>query len=295
MPKSLLSRFQGALVGMSAGQKARAGKADPDHSLGNTFKNYVLLTGASIESIIHCRAVHLDDWLLTTNRLISEDQILIAILPVALYLHEDIPRLQATIQEIGVRHALDPESVASMLFLATGLAYLLTERCPPDQFVPQVLATISSASSTESLVYNQIQLIHEQVVINPVPTNITQMIGSIALAQQPYLLPMAMATYCFLCNPTSLPLATQRAAHIPQQSPLTLALTGLLVGAAQGVTVIPPSWFISAVSSQELLMPLAARLFATWAGVYPSEISLPDNYQAIAAPAVIQKRSSKKS
>ncbi len=277
---------------MSAGQQARAGRADPENSLSNTFKNYVLLTGASIESIIHCRAVHLDDWLLTTNRLMSTDQILIAVLPVALYLHADIPRLQATVQEIGVRHALDPESVASMLFLATGIAYLLTEHCQPEQFVPQVLATMPAA---ESLVYKQIQLIHEQVVINPVPTNITQMIGSIAMAQQPYLLPIAMATYCFLCNPTNLRLATQRAAHIPQQSPLTLALTGLLVGATQGITAIPPSWYVSDVSSYELLMPLAARLLATWAGVYPSGISLPDNYCAIAAPAVMQRRSGQKS
>lgn len=283
---SLLSRFEGALVGLSAAQQARLSQTNAADALRSTFKNYVLLTGASIESIIHCRAVKLDDWQLTTNRLISDDQIMVAILPIALYLHEDIPRLQATVQQIGSLYQLDAETIASMTFLVTGIAYLLTERCPTSDFIPQIL---SGAVSPDTLVYQQMQLIHDQVIVNPAPPNITQLIGAINLAKQPYLMPISMATYCFLCNSTSLRLATQRAAHIPQQPPLTLALTGMLVGAAQGLSSIPPSWCISDGSVTELLIQLSGRLLAAWAGVYPTAMGI-EHHQAIAAPHVLQKR-----
>jgi ADP-ribosylglycohydrolase len=288
--KSLLSRFQGAFVGMSAAHEARGGAFHPTDALSNTFRNYGLLVGASVDSIIHCRDVQLADWLTATSRLITDDQMAIAILPIAIYLHEDLPRLQSIIQEIGEIHDLDDDSVASMMFLASSMAYLLTERCQPTNFIPQVLA---SWPVDDSLVVKQLQLVHQQVMVDVVPTNITQLIGAIALAQQPYLMPIAMATYCFICNPTNLRLATQRAVHIPQQSPLTLALTGILVGAAQGMDAIPPSWYISDIANTEVLMPLAARLLATWAGVYPVGMRLPDNSQAIAAPGVIQKRPGK--
>jgi hypothetical protein len=283
---SLLSKFEGALVGLSAAQQARLSQTNAVDVLRSTFKNYVLLTGASIESIIHCRAVNLADWQLATNRLISDDQIMVAILPIALYLHEDIPRLQATIQEIGNFYKLDSETMASMTFLVMGIAYLLTERCSTSDFIPQILAESLSA---DTLVYQQLQLIQNQVILNPVPSNITQLIGKITLANQPYLMPIAMATYCFLCNPTSLRLATRRAAHIPQQPPLTLALTGMLVGAAQGLSSIPPSWCISDGSVTELLIQLSDRLLAVWAGVYPTAMGI-EHHQAIAAPNVLQKR-----
>jgi ADP-ribosylglycohydrolase len=286
MQTSLLSRFQGSLVGMSVAQQARVGVFDPTDSLGSTFKNYALLTGASIESIIHCRGLNLDDWLFSTNRLIDNDQILIAVLPIVMYLHEDIPSLQSTIQKIGELQRLDPESIASMMFFATSMAYLLAERCQLPDLIPQVLSALPSG---ETLVYQQIQLI-QQIVVNSAPSNITQLIGEISLAQQPYLMPIAMAIYCFLCNPTNLRLTTQRAAHIPQQSPLTLALAGILVGAAAGMTAIPPSWYVKDISGIELLMQLSVRLLATWAGVYAPGTRLPENYQAIAAPDIIQRR-----
>jgi hypothetical protein len=287
MQQSLLSRFEGALVGMSASQQARMGKSSATENLRNTFRNYVLLTGASIESILHCRGVNLADWQQATNRLISDDQIMVAILPIALYFHDDLPRLQTTIQEIGHLHQLDAESIASMMFLAMSIAFLLTERCPLPDLIPQILST---SLVPASLVYQQLQLIHDQVMVNPVPTNITQLLGAITQANQPYLMPIAMATYCFLCNPTSVRLATQRAAQIPQQPPLTLALTGMLGGAAQGLTSIPPSWCIRDGSVTELLIQLSAKLLTVWSGAYPAAMRLPESAQAIAAPGVIQKR-----
>ncbi len=285
--QTLLSRFEGALVGMSAAQQAQMGKPGSIENLRNTFRNYVLLTGASIESIMHCRAVDLADWQQATHRLMSDDQVMVAILPIALYLHDDLPRLQATIQEIGSMHKLDAESIASMLFLATSITVLLTESCSPSDFIPCILAT---TLPPESLVYRQMQLIHDQIMVNPLPTNITKLIGAITQAQQPYLMPIAMATYCFLCSPTNVRLATQRAAHIPQQPPLTLALTGILGGAAHGLNAIPPSWCISDGSVTEMLIHLSTKLLRVWSGVYSPEMRWPESTQAIAAPGVIQKR-----
>jgi hypothetical protein len=63
----------------------------------------------------------------------------------------------------------------------------------------------------------------------------------------------------------------------------------MLVGAAQGLSSIPPSWCIRDGLVTELLIQLSGRLLAAWAGVYPTAMGI-DHHHAIAAPDVLQKR-----
>jgi ADP-ribosylglycohydrolase len=295
MRHSILIKIQGGLAAMYIAQQVSLSKLDRDASdearqqERDTFKNYALLVGASMESIIHCREMRLQDWLATTSRLSTPDRLAIAIVPVAMYLQEDIPKLQETLYAIGKYHQLDPENIASLVFLGTVVAYLITEKVPLHQLIPKVLETLSLSNDVLS---KQLKLIQDY--LHPTngeeftPTNIPELIAKIAQSKQSYLLPVAMATYCFLCTPTSFQVAVQRAAQIPGQPSLTLALTGVLVGTYQGLSCIPTSWYNNGSRGADQLTQLADRLISTWAGAYNPGLGLLDRSNVVASPAMIQ-------
>jgi hypothetical protein len=297
MQQSILNKIQGGLAGMYISQQVSLAMIDREHPKGDelrqqerdTFKNYALLAGASMESIIHCRGMKLEDWLVTTNRLTNTDRLPIAIIPVAMYLQEDIPKLQQTLRLIGRRNELDPENVSTLVFLGTIIAMLLGERASLDQLIPKVLANLPSVKDALT---KQISSIQEYLAPTPDgapnPTSIPELISKIALSDQTYLLPAAMATYCFLSTPHSLQMAVQRAAQIPGQPSLTLALTGVLVGTYRGLGCIPTSWYANGSRGAEQLIQSADRLVATWAGAYQPVVGAFSTANAIAATAVIQ-------
>jgi hypothetical protein len=296
MQQSILNKIQGGLAGMYISQQVSLAMVE-NNAHGDelrqrereTFKNYALLAEASMESLIHCRGMKLEDWLTTTNRLTTPDRLPIAIAPIAMYLQEDLPQLQKTLRLIGRRNELDPENTSTLVFLGTIIALLLSERTSLDQLIPAVLATLPSPKDALS---QQLLSIQEYLAFaadgSPRPTTITELIAKIALSNQSYLLPAAMATYCFLATPHSLQMATQRAAQIPGQPSLTVALTGLLVGTYRGVSCIPTSWYANGNRGAEQLIQSADRLVATWAGAYQPVVGSFSVANAIAATAVLQ-------
>jgi ADP-ribosylglycohydrolase len=295
MQQSLLTKLQGGLTGMYIAQKVRMAYSEGHgpseenfrQQQKNAFKNYALLAGASVESIIHCRSVNIEDWTVATNRLLEGDGHGIAIVPIAMYLHDDVPLLQSTIQAIGDRYHLDKITVDSLLFLGTALAYMLGDRATPETLIPKVL---ESLPGNDSRLADQLKLVHECAIesIAERPSTISEMIATISQRQQPYILPVAMASYCFLCTPTNYKLAIQRSAQIPRQPFVTLAMTGILVGTYNGLVAVPPSWYAEGLRGADQLMQSAERLLATWAGLYqPGGQSLPG---VVAAPGIMQRR-----
>jgi ADP-ribosylglycohydrolase len=294
MQQSVLNKIQGGLAGMYISQQVSLTTIEQNtdelrQRERETFKNYALLAEASMESLIHCRGMELEDWLTTTSRLATPDRLPIAIVPVAMYLQEDIPQLQQTLRLIGRRNELDPENTSTLVFLGTMIALLLGERAKLDQLIPAVLATLPSRKDALS---EQLLCIQEYLDLtpdgSPTPTSITELIAKIALSNQSYLLPVAMATYCFLSTPQSLQMAVQRAAQIPSQPSITLALTGLLVGTYRGLSCIPTSWYTNGSRGAEQLIQSADRLVATWAGAYQPVVGSFSVANAIAATAVLQ-------
>ncbi len=296
MQQSVLNKIQGGLAGMYISQQVRLAMAEQGingdelrQRERDTFKGYALLAEASMESLIHCRGLKLEDWLTTTGRLTTPERLPIAIVPVAMYLQEDIPQLQQTLRLIGRRNELDPENTATLVFLGTMIALLLGERVTLDRLIPAVLATLPSRKDALT---EQLLSIQEYLALTadgaPTPTSITELIAKIALSNQSYLLPAAMATYCFLSTPHSLQLAVQRAAQIPGQPALTLAITGVLVGTYRGLSCIPTSWYANGSRGADQLIQSADRLVAAWAGAYQPVVGSFSVANAIAATAVMQ-------
>jgi ADP-ribosylglycohydrolase len=297
MQQSILDKIQGGLAGMYVSQQVSLTMVNLENPQSDelrqrvreAFKNYALLAGASMESLIHCRGLKLDDWLVSTSRLTNPERLPIAIVPVAMYLQEDLPLLQQTLHLIGQNNDLDPENISTLVFLGTAIAMLLGERTTPDRLIPDVLENLSSSKNSLS---EQLSLIQEYLALTPdtvpTPSNIPELIAKISLSNQAYLLPVAMATYCFLSTPHSLQIAVQRSAQIPGQPALTLALTGVLVGTYRGLGCIPTSWYVNGSRGAEQLIQSADRLVATWAGAYQPGVGYFGPANTIAATAVIQ-------
>jgi hypothetical protein len=157
MQQSVLNKIQGGLAGMYISQQVRL--AMVEHSTNGdelrqrereTFKSYALLAEASMESLIHCRGLKLEDWLTTTSRLTTPDRLPIAIAPIAMYLQEDLPQLQQNLRLIGRRNELDPENTATLVFLGTMIAMLLGERTSLDRLIPSVLAALPNTKDALS-------------------------------------------------------------------------------------------------------------------------------------------------
>ena len=296
MQQSVLNKIQGGLAGMYISQQVRLAMVEQSANSDElrkqereTFKSYALLAEASMESLTHCGGLKLEDWLTTTSRLTTPDRLPIAIVPLAMYLQEDLPQLQQTLRLIGRRNELDPENTSTLVFLGTMIAFLLNERAPLDQLIPAVLETLPSRKDALS---EQLLSIQEYLDLpadgSPTPTSITELIAKIALSNQSYLLPAAMATYCFLSTPHSLQMAVQRAAQIPGQPSLTLAITGVFVGTYRGLSCIPTSWYANGSRGADQLIQSADRLMATWAGAYQPVVGSFSVANAIAATAVMQ-------
>jgi hypothetical protein len=300
MQKSLITKLQGGLAGMYIAQKVRMSPSEPAgpteenfrQQQKNAFKNYALLCGASVESIIHCRSVNIEDWMVATNRLLEGDGHSIAITPIAMYLHDDVPLLQTTLSTIGDRYRLDRITVDSLLFLGTAIAYLLSEQATPETLVPKVL---ESLPTSDNRLTDQLRLIQEcsireypsYGIEGTQPSTISDLIATIARRQQPFILPVAMATYCFLCTPNNYKLAVQRSAQIPRQPFVTLAMTGILLGTHNGLTTIPASWYAEGMRGADQLLQSAERLLSTWSGVYQPGRSMQG---VVAAPGIMQRR-----
>jgi hypothetical protein len=292
MQKSLITKLQGGLAGMYIAQKVRMSPSEPAgpteesfrQQQKNAFKNYALLCGASVESIIHCRSVNIEDWMVATNRLLEGDGHGIAITPIAMYLHDDVPLLQTTLSTIGDRYRLDRITVDSLLFLGTAIAYLLNEQATPETLVPKVL---ESLPTSDNRLTDQLRLIQECSTDGTQPSTISDLIATIARRQQPFILPVAMATYCFLCTPNNYKLAVQRSAQIPRQPFVTLAMTGILLGTHNGLTTIPASWYAEGMRGADQLLQSAERLLSTWSGVYQPGRSMQG---VVAAPGIMQRR-----
>jgi hypothetical protein len=292
MQKSLITKLQGGLAGMYIAQKVRMSPSEPAgpteesfrQQQKNAFKNYALLCGASVESIIHCRSVNIEDWMVATNRLLEGDGHGIAITPIAMYLHDDVPLLQTTLSTIGDRYRLDRITVDSLLFLGTAIAYLLNEQATPETLVPKVL---ESLPTSDNRLTDQLRLIQECSIEGAQPSTISDLIATIARRQQPFILPVAMATYCFLCTPNNYKLAVQRSAQIPRQPFVTLAMTGILLGTHNGLTTIPASWYAEGMRGADQLLQSAERLLSTWSGVYQPGRSMQG---VVAAPGIMQRR-----
>jgi hypothetical protein len=281
MQHALLNRFQATLSGAVLGEAiGLQHQKNPSLKLGSVSKKSVpKLQWAPLTRLYTQQLIH-------HNRFESIDlskqpipqttsEAMIALLPMALFFHEDRLKLWQNLE-----YAAGWEDSAIV-----------------QQEFPTVITQIKSLSGTEETTTTQQlqrvqRLLDEQAGLETALTT---------LMSQEVSPDVGLALYCFLSTPNDLRLALLRSAQTGARSSVICAITGALSGAFNSMSGIPIEWQLAidswetpsqSMMTQSELLDLANRLLASWAGVY-NPLTFSKEFRqllpAIAAPQVIRK------
>ncbi|WP_226588010.1 ADP-ribosylglycohydrolase family protein [Microseira wollei] len=226
---------------------------------------------------------------------------IISAVPVALFFHEDEAKLRQNLQQVADVWQDDSVLKDGTLAIGYAIASALKEKLNRDTLIPQTISYLDAETPLVNQL-RQVQTLLEQGA--PKEMALNKLIPR--QTAPPANFPVALAFYCFLSTIEDLRLSVLRAARCPQAQ-VTCAIAGAISGAYNSVAGIPPAWRLAleqqkgdtsplatlwGINSEAELLRLAARLLATWSGVYDAEKFLIDPSQvfAVGAPQTIKPR-----
>jgi ADP-ribosylglycohydrolase len=336
MRYSLLSRFQGALLGAALGEilgnhcQTRLQASLPLFNLmaGQWILESVPVTPIGWGSI----AVDIADrlsrgaWepkhqleLASAHSTQTSAGIAIAIIPIALFFHEDLEQLRDSLSSTIACWHDEPEVSGGVLAVSYAIALALQERLNPPQLINQLLTNLELSTHSPLLSDQLLQVQHclEQRV------GLAKTIARLHSIQNFKQIPahlaadlntFAIALYCFLSTPEDYGLALSRCVSrqpVPYQKLsnsliATTALSGALSGVYNSCAGLPIDWQrllkraednsplarLWSLSSKDKLEQLANQLLSAWSGVYQPlyTTQLPGSSRTIASPQVIRPR-----
>jgi ADP-ribosylglycohydrolase len=276
MRYSLLSRFQGTLMGAALGEilgvycRSRLQAQQPlthlesGHwaiaplqpssagwgSIAIDYAHQLIQAGAipagGAGSLL--RSAHGADRQQTIDRQQTLAGVAIAALPIALFFHEDRETLRLHLSNLVAGWQGDPELLGGVLAVGYAIALALRERLYPDQLGEQLIAELDldRHSPTFAQQLSQVQTwVQQKVGLASVLTTLASSPASAVVT------PFSLAFYCFLSTPEQYALAMLRSvAYQPlnkRSRPclgITSALTGALSGAYNSYAGIPVDWRI---------------------------------------------------
>lgn len=309
MRYSLLSRFRGALLGSLVGEilggsSTGAGQARLTlPKLGDAEPNQMLSDWSQVadcgtESLIRCGRLDLEDWVLCSSRTqpsllwlkesASSSEAAMAMLPIALFFHDDEVKLQQQLFASAAVWQQNSETSEGILAIGYAIALALTEKLDVATLIPRTLTYLGTSETPLVKQLEQVQRLLEQGA--GLETTLTQLRRN--FQQSRSYTSIALAFYCFLNTPEDFRLCVTRAVRTNHQPQLTSTLTGILAGVYNSISGIPIGWRLAAnrINPGIGRLQLADRLFAVWSGIY--DISAVEHCQlmAVAAPRVIQPR-----
>ncbi len=226
----------------------------------------------------------------------TSGEAIIALLPVALFFHEDRLKLWQKLEYATGWRSSNIEPL-DMFAIGCAIAAALQETLDPLTLIPTLITDLRSLNPIEeTTTIQQLQrvqrLLDEQAGLEMAITSLT----SQAIHSE-----IGLALYCFLSTPHDLRLALMRSAQTGARSSIICAITGALSGAFNSTNGIPIEWQLAIdswepplhpVLTQSELLELANQLLASWSGVY-NPLTFSKEFgqclPAIAAPQVIRK------
>jgi ADP-ribosylglycohydrolase len=344
MRYSLLSRFQGALLGVALGDRlgfeypvqqqlqqkvaltgnllmlnrAALPKQQPDHNLQTQEIQPVLAASSSgrlavyyAEKLIRQGGWHTpkgEEAPVLSPKIYSKSQLnretaalgaelAVAILPIALFFHDDEVKLRQTIGEALMEQG-HSELLYGALAIGFAIAQAIKERLDPLHLIPQIITYLQEDTSTDAYIDLINKLEQGQTLLQErhnLHTALRTLLPSNCFGVGNG--EIVLALFCFLSTPEDMHLAMLRAARCGSASQIVSTLTGALSGAYNSSAGIFLEWELIAADPAQILdgqistseiCQLAAHLLAVWLGAYDpatASISL-----AIAAPGVIRPR-----
>lgn len=296
MRYSLLSRFQGTLLGANIGYGIGSGVI----SLSGPGLEVRRRPGeneywvASGKSLIQKGGFDSSSWVeavasvsqrsegIEATAILETDR-LMAVLPILLFYHEQLEFLRTTLDQISDLLSIPLAERDGLLALGYAIAASLTERLnrhsligetiaylqdPPSALIPQ-LATVET-------------LLAQGASLERVRAELVQTEGTATL-------PFALGFYCFVSTLEDFRLSISRATRTGSQSAVTTVITGMLSGAYNSIPGIPWTWQQGPLPTDQSFY-LGDRLLATWSGVYDAHHQPEEaiHFRAVAAPNVIR-------
>ena len=280
MNHSLLSRFQGALIGGNV-IYISSDRVAPNQLIIDTTP--ALISG--LRNLTDGNRFVNQDWAINIKiDITNPSQSMVAMLPLMLFFHDDRVRLREILIEVSHRWELDWETCSSAIAIGYIISRSLTESFDHQTIITQLL---DEMNNLHPLLFQSLSTIAQLLEQPSSLHQITQQLTT----THPIITPTILSIYCCLSAPADFGLATRRAYHTKNRSPLTCALTGILAGAQNSLTGIPLNGELATQERVEWLSA-AASLLNAWAGVHHnySIQSTATDPRSIASPRVMQRR-----
>jgi hypothetical protein len=223
----------------------------------------------------------------------SPDRLIVAMLPLMLFFHDDRTKLREILIDVSHAWQLDWETCSSAIAIGYIISRSLTESFNPSTIILQLL---DEMSNLHPLLFQQLSTILGTVVpfslgrgfanIERLPVSsgrllpaqrehqlssqsgsLHQIAQRLALTSHPIITPTVLAIYCLLSTPEDFGIATRRAYQLEDRSGFTCALTGMLAGAQNTLTGMPINGNLATQTRAQWLLA-AENLLSAWAGVY---------------------------
>jgi hypothetical protein len=226
--------------------------------------------------------------------------ILVGIIPVSLFFHEDEAQLrQKILQATAVGHT-SWELQSGALAVAYAIAQSLREKLDPASLIAQTIAYLPQPSEILVKQLEQVQRLLKQRA--GLDAALSQLLKLQPVGSLPVNIFIALAFYCFLSTLEDYRLTVTRAAFIGHKSSLVAVLAGTLSGAYNSTTGIPLEYRLTLLQevsqasrrskTKADILQLADQLLAIWSGAYqPTNTSVEtelNSEPAVAAPGVIR-------
>lgn len=269
MRYSLLSRFQGALLGAAVGEIIGAqsqGESMPDwqklwpgvgygmtSQMGQVAAAWGSLGLASAQSLIQYGRLDVENWkqscIVAIPGIVTKGEgwagVAIATLPVALFFHEDEAKLRIMLQQATQGWENAPV-LEGALAIGYAIAQSLTEKLNPDTLIPQTIAYIQDSfvggTSENGVLVQQLALVQSLLKEG---ASLEMAVQALGRHHQEESLPsptIALAFYCFLNTIEDMRLSVSLGARTVQCPQIAAALTGALSGAYNSIAGIPVVW-----------------------------------------------------
>lgn len=293
MGYSLLSRFRGIFVGVAIANSQVETVDQGDRAFS--------LMLASAESLIRCGGLNLSDWQKhcrkKENFPISLEYSWVALLPIALFYHEDEFRLAQQLKQVISLWPEIESRESDLMALGWAISHVIKQKTEASTTIPHIFERLESWKKNDPPVFGQ-NLEKINRLLGEYASLETAMVR-LKINDDPDSAAIALALYCFLSTAENFQISVQRAARTQPQPHLTALLTGAFSGAYNGWAAIPITWYLSesttAIGQSQIiqLLTVADRLFASWLGIYHMAKDLEKNsvkpeMMAIGAPNVLR-------
>lgn len=296
MRYSLLSRFQGTLLGATIGYGIGNGVISlSEPRLEGCPRpgedEYLVASG---QSLIQNGGLDDSSWFQAVASVsqrsegieattISQSDRLMAVLPVLLFYHEQLEVLRTTLYQIGELLSTPLPETEGLLALGYAIAASLTERLNRHSLIGETIAYLQETPSPLIPQLATVEtLLAQGASLERVRSQLAQTEGTASI-------PFALGFYCLLSTLEDFRLSIARARRTGSQSDVTTVITGILSGAYNSIPGIPWTGQQGPLQTDKMLY-LGDRLLATWSGVYDAHHQPEEaiHFRAVAAPNVIR-------